>query len=72
MKIFRPVSLTVLTCSIILFLAGPGSTKWQSNYESAGATDYGNTAPWLSIPPVTKDEDVFYLYPTVYQRTISA
>ena len=32
------------------------------------ATDYTQAAHWLSIPAVVKTVDVFYLYPTAWQR----
>ncbi len=31
-------------------------------------TDYSVVSHWLSIPPVTKPVDVFYLYPTAWQK----
>ncbi|MEI6309848.1 MAG: DUF3089 domain-containing protein, partial [bacterium] len=33
------------------------------------ATDYSQAAHWLSLPATVKAVDVFYLYPTAWQKT---
>ena len=46
-------------------LAACGSDKSSSRL---AATDYSKTAHWLSLPATTKPVDVFYLYPTAWQK----
>ncbi len=46
-------------------LAACGSDKSSSGL---AATDYSKTAHWLSLPATTKPVDVFYLYPTAWQK----
>ena len=49
-----------------------GSGASSSANVSGGLTDYADSSNWLSLPTsqtAMKDVDVFFLYPTVYQKT---
>lgn len=39
-----------------------------SSSTSASVTDYSQAEHWLSLPATSKDVDVFYLYPTAWQK----
>jgi len=47
----------------------PGCTK--DNDEVIQATDYSVSSHWLSIPATVKPIDIFYLYPTAWQKVDS-
>jgi len=57
------IALIILVGSIIL-VSGCKKDKTDNTV----ATDYSLTEHWLSIPVVTKPVDVFYLYPTSWQK----
>ncbi len=79
----RLVQILALVGIVALFMAGcssgttapttvatPATTAMATTAASpGGATDYSDTAHWMVIPAHTdKSVDVFYLYPTSYQK----
>ena len=72
------VGLIATLCMVVL-LAGCGSgssgmpsTKVPAT-DSRGVPNYANSATWLSLPAkATKNVDVFFLYPTIYQQSSSS
>jgi len=64
MKLNKTQLLTIAVGSI-LTLAACGS---DNSDPAPVATDYSQVNHWLSIPVVTEAVDVFYLYPTAWQR----
>jgi hypothetical protein len=72
------VGLVAALCMVAL-LAGCGSgssgmpsTKVPAT-DSQGVPNYANSANWLSLPAkATKNVDVFFLYPTIYQQSNSS
>jgi len=52
-------NMTLMSCG------GLGSSIAAS---APSATDYSKAAHWLSLPATTKPVDVFYLYPTAWQK----
>ena len=60
--------LSVVTIGIILSLAGCIDSRSFDSAPAPEATDYSQAAHWLSIPVVSHDVDVFYLYPTAWQK----
>lgn len=59
--------LFVLAAGIIIALAVSACVPI-SSAPAAQATDYAQAVHWLSIPVVSHDVDVFYLYPTAWQK----
>lgn len=61
----RKVQLFIIVffISVILAACGGGDTS-----PALVATDYSLAAHWLNIPATVKPVDVFYLYPTAWQR----
>lgn len=59
------IQLLIIAVGIILALAACESDNLNP---APVATDYSQVNHWLSIPVVTKAVDVFYLYPTAWQR----
>jgi hypothetical protein len=60
--------LLVIAVGIITFLAACGNSGSHNSAPATEATDYSQTAHWLSIPVVSYNVDVFYLYPTAWQK----
>lgn len=64
----KTVSRTMKPFFIIMGIAvllSTGCTKSSTEYQTGTiATDYSQSAHWLSIPPTLYKADVFYLYPT--------
>lgn len=65
---FRIISLIVLVL-VVAFCAG--CKKDDAPQPISVATDYSQTTHWLSIPAPVMAVDVFYLYPTCWQKVNS-
>ncbi len=61
-------SLSAIAVGIIISLAACGGGGGNPSDPSPEATDYAQAVHWLSIPVVSHDVDVFYLYPTAWQK----
>ena len=61
-------SLSAIAVGIIISLAACGGGGGNPSDPSPKATDYAQAVHWLSIPVVSHDVDVFYLYPTAWQK----
>lgn len=53
---------------VFLIICCAGCTKDDAPQPVAAATDYSQTAHWLSAPAPVQEVDVFYLYPTCWQK----
>ncbi len=62
------IQLFMLAALLSLNLAACGNGGGNHLVPAPAATDYSQAAHWLSIPAVVKTVDVFYLYPTAWQR----
>ncbi len=62
MKTNNKMKKTTITVSIIFIIMAIIGT---SACSSESKVDYSNAGNWVSIPELTKDVDVFYVYPTV-------
>ena len=60
--------LFVIAVGIILSLAACANIGSNNSDLTPEATDYSQAAHWLSIPVVSHKVDVFYLYPTAWQK----
>jgi hypothetical protein len=60
--------LLVIVVGIITSLAACGNSGSHNSVPAPEATDYSQAAHWLSIPVVSHNVDVFYLYPTAWQK----
>lgn len=70
-KRIRVVCLAVLLC-LSLVACGGQQPKSADVKTALQATDYTKTEHWLSLPATNlKDVDVFYLYPTAWQKVAS-
>jgi len=65
MRSLKTLSLVAVALWFSLTLAACGN---DSSNSAPVATDYSNSAHWLSLPATTKAVDVFYLYPTAWQK----
>lgn len=63
----RKVQLFIIVVLVNITLAACGGGD-APPAPVATATDYSSSAHWLNIPATTKTVDVFYLYPTAWQR----
>ncbi|MBQ3682543.1 MAG: hypothetical protein II922_05615 [Succinimonas sp.] len=61
MMLMTPAALML---ALFSFAGCSGSGKGAS--EDLGPVDYSLAERWLSRPDITKEADVFYLYPTLY------
>ncbi|HQL00317.1 MAG TPA: DUF3089 domain-containing protein [Smithellaceae bacterium] len=64
----RKIPFLVMALSISLVSAGCGGGGDHPAVYRSVATDYSKAAHWLSIPVVSHNVDVFYLYPTAWQK----
>lgn len=62
------VHLSVIAVGIIMSLAACVNGGIFKQAPAADVTDYSQAVHWLSIPVVSHDVDVFYLYPTAWQK----
>jgi hypothetical protein len=62
LKISLPLAIVLLVSFTLVACGGNNSVS------APLATDYSQAKHWLSIPVVTEAVDVFYLYPTAWQR----
>lgn len=60
--------LLVLVVGIVISLVGCRNDASPTPAPALEATDYAQAVHWLSIPVVSHDVDVFYLYPTAWQK----
>jgi len=60
---FKKFCLVFLMGLVSFTFAGCGS---DSSNSTSQATDYSQSAHWLSLPAVTEKVDIFYLYPTAW------
>ena len=60
--------LVVIALGILMSLAACVNSVSRTAAPVPAATDYSQAAHWLSIPVVAHDVDVFYLYPTAWQK----
>lgn len=61
-------SLLVMLTLLTGLTLGACSDRSSSDEPAAIATDYSQAEHWLSLPPTTKNVDVFYLYPTAWRK----
>ncbi|KUG22667.1 hypothetical protein ASZ90_007562 [hydrocarbon metagenome] len=61
----KRISLLIIAVWVIFTIAGCGK---DSSDSAPQATDYSQAAHWLSLPAVTEKVDIFYLYPTAWQK----
>jgi pimeloyl-ACP methyl ester carboxylesterase len=59
----RLLAVVALFMGFVLVACGTDSSS-----SAPVATDYSQTAHWLSLPATVKKVDVFYLYPTAWQK----
>lgn len=59
-------AIAALWMSFTLVACGSDSTTPVAS--APAATDYSQASHWLSLPATTKKVDVFYLYPTAWQK----
>src|SRR5512145_566716 len=62
---YKKLCFVILIGLVSFIFAGCGS---DSSNSAPQATDYSQAKHWLSIPVVAQAVDVFYLYPTAWQR----
>jgi len=60
--------ITSLICFLFFFAFCYGYKKDEASQPGNEATDYSQTAHWLSVPAPDMAVDVFYLYPTCWQK----
>ena len=65
MRLLKTLSLVAVALCFSLTLVACGS---DSSSSATVATDYSQSAHWLSLPATTKAVDVFYVYPTAWQK----
>jgi hypothetical protein len=65
MSLLKTLPLVAITLWFSLLPAAYGS---DSSNSTPAVTDYSLAAHWLSLPATTKAVDVFYLYPTAWQK----
>ena len=61
--------LFLIVAGILISLSACRGISNTPSTPAAQATDYAQVEHWLSIPVVSHDVDVFYLYPTAWQKT---
>lgn len=64
----RPYLLFVIVFGLVVSLAACANRGSLNAAPAPDVTDYSQAAHWLSIPVVSHDADVFYLYPTAWQK----
>lgn len=64
----RKAILAIMVLMANLTLMSCGCVGSAITVSAPAATDYSQTAHWLSLPATTKPVDVFYLYPTAWQK----
>lgn len=67
-KVHTPQLAFVALMVAVVCMAGCGNTNEGDTAPAATATDYSQVEHWLSIPVLSKQVDVFYLYPTAWQK----
>jgi len=68
LKILRPMRVFMSLVSCLVLTAGCSSDEVSADTK---ATDYSQSSHWLSIPVTSKTVDVFYLYPTCWNKVDS-
>ena len=59
--------MKILITVLLVVCCGCGGNSYDGS-EGAQATDYSQSEHWLSLPHTDRSVDVFYLYPTVWQK----
>lgn len=73
LNLFRKLLKYLTILFLIFFLASfTGFNKDDDNNDSNPNVEYENSDNWVSLPAVTKDVDVFYIYPTVSSNATGA
>ena len=71
MKNFKLLRLLGLTTTLMIFMTAIAGCKDKGNanpIDTNTTTDYSVSTHWLSLPVSLKKADVFYVYPTVWQK----
>ena len=64
----KRIPLLIIAVWMSFTLAACGNSGSHNSAPAPEATDYSQVAHWLAIPVVSHNVDVFYLYPTAWQK----